>query len=91
MKKANQIRIRIDDEDRTVFINACDSMGLNFLAVLRDLCKAVVPYINTQCTDGRWHPPVLISERQAAIYDEKSKIIQVHNGNGHQIVKEKKS
>lgn len=72
MKKANQIRLRIDDADREVFITACDSIGLNFSAVIRDLCKAVVPYIDGQCKDGRWRPPVLITERQAAICEERS-------------------
>jgi hypothetical protein len=45
------------------FRAACDAAGMKASAVIRDLCKAALPYMARYCQDGRWFPPRLEPER----------------------------
>ncbi len=71
MKKTNQIRIRVEDETRDAFENACGKVGSKMSAVVLDLCKAAIPYIEAHCADGRWRTPALIDEASLAVLQEK--------------------
>lgn len=89
-KKTARIEFRETPEQVDAFAQACKNAGLHASDVIRDLCKAATPYMQTNCTDGRWRPPVLITERQAALLDAKAEIVQIHNGKGHQVARTRK-
>jgi hypothetical protein len=67
------------------FRDACLATGAKASAVIRDLCKAAVPYMADNCRDGRWRPPVLITERQAAALDARPEVQQVVTGHRNHV------
>jgi hypothetical protein len=75
MKKTFNLNIRIADEDWQKFREACEKLGIKSSAVVRDLAKAALPYMQTECRDGRWRPPVFITERQAALMEASAGIV----------------
>lgn len=74
MKKTFNLNVRVADSEWNVFRKACETVGVKASPVIRDLCRALVPYIADQCKDGRWRPPVLITERQAGALDIHAEI-----------------
>jgi hypothetical protein len=90
MKKNDQVNFRGTTDEIRDFKKACDLIGVKASLVIRDLCKGAIPYIKAQCKDGRWRPPVLITERQAGMIDVHADVLQIHNGNGHQVIKTRK-
>lgn len=80
MKKLGQVNIRTSEEEQVAFRSACSTAGVKASAVIRDLCKAAVPYMESQCRDGRWRPPVLITEAQAVRSEIRAEVVQEHNG-----------
>lgn len=87
MKNNKVVRLRVDDEANNAFESACSKCGISMSAVIRDLCRAATLYMAANCQDGRWRPPVLITERESARLDARTvsgEVIQIHNGNGHQ-------
>jgi hypothetical protein len=63
MKKQGRLDLRGTSEEMDAFRAACDAAGMKASAVIRDLCKAAVPYMARYCQDGRWFPPRLEPER----------------------------
>jgi hypothetical protein len=87
MKKISRIDFRGTPEEMQGFKASCDACGVKASAVIRDLCRAATFYMKENCQDGRWRPPVLITERESARLDTRlvsGEVVQIHNGNGHQ-------
>lgn len=63
-KKSFNLNIRVADEDWCEFKNACDQTGVSASTVIRDLCKGAIPYMVSQCPDGRWRPPALVDQEE---------------------------
>ena len=66
-KKVGRLDLRGTPEEVDRFQAACAAVGATRSAVIRDLCRAAVLYIAEHCKDGRWHPPVLLTETDTAV------------------------
>ena len=66
MKKSFNINIRVASEDWGGFRAACTSCDTTASAVIRDLCKATVSYVEQYCQDGRWRAPELMDPTEIA-------------------------
>jgi len=75
MKKTFNINIRIACDDWDGFRAACASCGTTSSTVIRDLCKATVPYISQYCSDGRWRAPELIDTAEIARMKEALHVV----------------
>ena len=60
MKKTARVEMRLTQEQWSAFSSACSCSGLTVSFVVRELCKAVVPYLTQYCVHGTWYPPQLI-------------------------------
>ncbi len=63
-KKVARIEFRSTPEQLSEFSEACKKVEVSASTIIRDLCKAAIPYMATQCKDGQWRPPVL-ADREA--------------------------
>jgi len=81
MKRADNIQVRGTPEELGAFRDACARQGVHVSDVIRDLCKAAIPYMAQHCPTGRWIAPLLVPYGAC---DKAAGVVQVHNGKGHQ-------
>jgi hypothetical protein len=89
MKKDTYWQVRVAPDENAAFRTTCDSIGVKASAVIRDLCRASIPYMSAHCRDGRWRAPVLITERQAAVMEMQTEAMAIQRrseGNSGELI-----
>jgi hypothetical protein len=82
MKKLQMVCLRTTEGEQDAFRAACSAAGVPASAVIRDLCKAAVPYMERYCKNGRWYPPRLVPDVPE---DAGHGITQVVNGHRNHV------
>lgn len=87
-KMGKRVEFRSDPERWAAFTAACEALKVDPSSVIRDLCTAAIPYMAQNCPPGRWIAPSLVP---FGACDKAAEVVQVHNGNGHQVAKTRKT
>jgi hypothetical protein len=87
MKKMGQINFRIDDDLKAEFARVHNQEGKSRDAseTIRELMRSAIRYYDKY---GNLYPPWdLVAGSRAGEGSTTAHVIQVHNGNGHQVLK----
>ncbi len=83
-KMSSHLRLRLNDELKARFLGACQTAEFDQSDIVRELVKSAVRYFDKT---GNLYPPWDLVASNRAGESSVPSIMQVHNGNGHQVMK----